>query len=53
MEGVIWRLHAQRRQGMVRGDDGQELPFRFSDLMRTDSEALSLGDKVRYRIHLG
>lgn len=55
MEGVIWHLHPQRKQGLIRGNDGQDLPFRFSDLMgtETESEALSIGHKVRYRIQLG
>jgi hypothetical protein len=30
MEGTIWHIYPVQEKGMIRGDDGQHVPFRKS-----------------------
>ena len=32
MEGVIWHIYCNQQKGMIRGDDGVQVPFRKSAL---------------------
>ena len=32
MKGVIWHIYRNQQRGMIRGDDGAQIPFRKSAL---------------------
>jgi cold shock CspA family protein len=53
MEGVVWRLYRDKQRGLIRGNDGIELPFRRSSLSGMDFPALFAGQRVCYRVQTG
>ncbi len=53
MKGVIWHIYRNQQKGMIRGDDGAQVPFRKSALSGAEFHTLSLGQKVCYRIQDG
>ncbi len=53
MEGTIWHLYRRQEKGLIRGDDGLQLPFRKSALNGVEFRALFSGQRVRYRIQEG
>ncbi len=53
MQGVIWHLYARQEKGMIRGDDGSQLPFRKCALNGVEFRRLSPGQRVCYRIQEG
>ena len=50
MEGVILHLYRNQERGMIRGDDGEQVPFRKSALSGVEFRALSAGQRVFYQI---
>ena len=50
MEGVILHLYRNQERGMIRGDDGEQVPFRRSALSGVEFRALSAGQRVSYQI---
>ncbi len=57
MKGVIWHVYRNQEKGMIRGDDGAQVPFRKSAVSGIVSGiefcALSSGQRVRYQIQDG
>jgi cold shock CspA family protein len=53
MEGVILHLYRNQERGMIRGDDGEQVPFRRSALSGVEFRALSAGQRVSYQIRDG
>jgi cold shock CspA family protein len=53
MKGVIWNVYRNQEKGMIRGDDGAQVPFRKSGLSGVESRALSSGQRVSYQIQDG
>ncbi len=53
MKGVIWHIYRNQQKGMIRGDDGAQVPFRKSALNGVEFHRLSSGQRVRYRIQEG
>ena len=53
MKGVIWHIYRNQEKGMVRGDDGEQVPFRKSALHGADFRSLSSGERVSYQIQEG
>jgi hypothetical protein len=53
MRGVIWHIYRNQQKGMVRGDDGAQLPFRKSALSGVEFYSLYCGQKVYHRIQDG
>lgn len=53
MEGVVWRLYRDKQGGLIRGNDGLEIPFRRAALSGVDFQALFAGQCVRYRVQSG
>lgn len=50
MSGVIWHIYRNQEKGMIRGDDGIQVPFGKSALHGVDFRSLSSGQRVSYRI---
>ena len=50
MKGVIWHIYRNQERGMIRGDDGAQVPFGKSALNGVEFHALSSGQRVRYQI---
>jgi cold shock CspA family protein len=53
MKGVIWHVYRNQEKGMIRGDDGAQVPFRKSGLSGVEFCALSSDQKVHYQIQDG
>jgi cold shock CspA family protein len=53
MKGVIWHIYRNQQKGMIRGDDGVQIPFRKSALSGVEFYSLSSGQRVYYRIRNG
>jgi cold shock CspA family protein len=53
MKGVIWHIYRNQQKGLIRGDDGAQLPFRKSALSGVEFYALSSGQRVRYLVYDG
>ncbi len=53
MRGVIWHVYRNQEKGMIRGDDGAQVPFRKSALSGVEFCALSSGQRARYQIQDG
>lgn len=53
MTGVIWHVYRNQEKGMIRGDDGEQVPFRKSALHGVELQVLSSGQRVSYRIQEG
>lgn len=53
MEGVVWRLYRDKQGGLIRGNDGLEIPFRRAALAGVDFQALFAGQRVCYRVQTG
>jgi len=53
MKGVIWHIYRNQQKGVIRGDDGAQLPFRKSALNGVEFYALSSGQRVCYRLQDG
>lgn len=53
MQGVIWHVYRNQEKGMIRGDDGEQVPFRKSTLHGVDFRSLASGQLVSYRIKEG
>lgn len=53
MKGVIWHIYRNQQKGMIRGDDGVQVPFRKSALSDVEFHTLSSGQRVCYRIQDG
>jgi len=53
MEGVIWHIYRNQQKGMIRGDDGAQVPFRKSVLSGAEFHMLSSGQRVSYRVQDG
>jgi cold shock CspA family protein len=53
MKGVIWHIYRNQEKGMIRGDDGTQMPFRKSSLDGVEFHTLSSGQRVCYRIQDG
>lgn len=53
MKGVIWHIYRNQQKGMIRGDDGVQVPFRKSALSGVEFYALSSGQRVCYRVQDG
>ena len=53
MKGVIWHVYRNQEKGMIRADDGEQVPFRKSALQGVEFLALSSGQWVSYRIQEG
>ena len=49
MKGVIWHVYRNQEKGMIRGDYGEQVPFRKSELHGVDFRFLSSGQRVSYR----
>jgi cold shock CspA family protein len=50
VKGVIWHVYRNQEKGMIRGDDGAQVPFRRSALSGVQFYALSSGQRVSYRV---
>jgi cold shock CspA family protein len=50
VEGVIWHIYRRQEKGIIRGDDGAQLPFRKTALNGVEFRNLASGQRVRYRI---
>jgi hypothetical protein len=48
MEGTIWHIYPRREKGMIRSDDGYELPFSKSRLNDVEFLSLFSGLRVSY-----
>jgi cold shock CspA family protein len=46
MKGVIWHVYRNQEKGMIRGDNGEQVPFRKSALRGVDFRSLSSGQRV-------
>ena len=53
MEGVILHLYRNQERGMIRGDDGEQVPCRKSALSGVEFRALSAGQRVSYQTRDG
>jgi cold shock CspA family protein len=53
MEGTIWDIYPRQEKGMIRGDDGYQLPFRKSTLNGVEFPDLFSGLRVSYQIQDG
>ena len=53
MKGVIWHIYRNQQKGMIRGDDGAQVPFRKSSLNGAEFHMLSSGQRVSYRVQDG
>ena|SRR5258708_4820389 len=53
MKGVIWHIYRNQQKGMIRGDDGAQVPFRKSALSGAEFHTLSSGQRVSYRVQDG
>ena len=53
MKGVIWHIYRNQQKGMIRGDDGAQVPFRKSALSGMEFQTLSSGQRVSYRVQDG
>jgi len=53
MEGVVWRLYRDKQGGLIRGNDGLEIPFRRAGLDGIDFRSLFAGQRVCYRVQTG
>jgi cold shock CspA family protein len=53
MKGVILHLYRNQERGMIRGDDGEQVPFRKFALSGVEFRALSAGQRVSYQIRDG
>jgi cold shock CspA family protein len=53
MKGVIWHIFRNQQKGMIRGDDGAQIPFRKSALSGAEFQTLSSGQRVCYQIQDG
>jgi len=45
MKGVIWHIYRNQQKGMIRGDDGAQVPFRKSALSGAEFHTLSSGQR--------
>ena len=50
MKGVIWHIYRNQQKGLIRGDDGAQIPFRKSALSGAEFHTLSSGQRVCYRV---
>jgi cold shock CspA family protein len=50
MEGTIWHIYPRREKGMIRSDDGYELPFSKSRLNDVEFLSLFSGLRVSYQV---
>jgi cold shock CspA family protein len=53
MEGVIWHIYRRQEKGMIRGDDGVQIPFRKSSLGGVEFREVTSGLRVRFRVQEG
>lgn len=53
MKGVIWHIYRNQEKGMIRGDDGVQVPFRKASLNGMEFRILRSGQRVCYRIEDG
>ena len=53
MKRVIWHIYRNQQEGMIRGDDGAQVPFRKSALSGAEFHALASGQRVCYRVRDG
>lgn len=53
MKGMIWHIYRNQEKGIIRGDDGAQLPFRKSALSGMEFHTLSSGQRVCYQIQDG
>lgn len=53
MKGVIWHIYRNQQKGMIRGDDGAQVPFRKSALSGVEFYTLSSGQRVKYHVQDG
>lgn len=53
MKGEIWHIYRNQQKGVIRGDDGAQLPFRKSALSGAEFHMLSSGQRVSYRVQNG
>jgi cold shock CspA family protein len=53
MKGAIRHIYRSQQKGMIRGDDGAQVPFRKSALSGAEFQTLSSGQRVSYRIQDG
>jgi cold shock CspA family protein len=53
MKGVIWHIYRNQQKGMIRGDDGAQVPFRKSALSGAEFYVLSSGQRVSYQVQDG
>ena len=53
MNGLIFHLYLKQEKGMIRGDDGAQVPFRKAGLAGVEFRALSAGQRVSYQIQDG
>jgi cold shock CspA family protein len=53
MEGTILHVYPNQQKGMIRSDDGSQLPFRRSNLRGVAFHALFSGLRVSYQIQDG
>jgi cold shock CspA family protein len=53
MKGLILHLYLKQEKGLIRGDDGAQVPFRKAGLADVEFRALSAGQKVSYQIQDG
>ena len=53
MEGVMWHIYRNQQKGMIRGDDGAQVPFRKSALSGAKFHTLSSDQRVSYRVQDG
>src|SRR5271169_5480472 len=53
MKGVILHIYRNQEKGMIRGDDGAQVPFRKSALSGAEFYVLSSGQRVSYQVQDG
>lgn len=53
MQGVIWHVYRNQEKGIIRGVDGEQVPFRKSALHGMEFRTLAFGQLVTYRIQEG
>jgi cold shock CspA family protein len=53
MEGTIRQVYPNQQKGVIRGDDGYEVPFRKITLHGVEFRSLFSGQRVSYQIQDG
>ena len=53
MKRVVWHIYRNQQKGMIRGDDGAQVPFRKSALSAAEFHTLSSSQRIIYWVQDG